>query len=137
MSAPTLPSMPATTAFDRRALADFRSLAGRIDGNGPRYTSYPTADRFEAEMDDARYLAALDACRADSPAPLSLYLHIPFCENICYYCGCNKIITKDHARSARYVDYLAREMAMVAGRPARGAPRGHAIALGRRHADLP
>lgn len=127
MSAPTLPSMPAATAFDRRALADFRSLAGRIDGNGPRYTSYPTADRFQAEVDDARYLAALDACRADSPAPLSLYLHIPFCENICYYCGCNKIITKDHARSARYVDYLAREMAMVAGRlgERRGVMQSH------------
>ena len=127
MSAPTLPSMPATTAFDRRALADFRSLAGRIDGNGPRYTSYPTADRFQAEVDDARYLAALDACRADSPAPLSLYLHIPFCENICYYCGCNKIITKDHARSARYVDYLAREMAMVASRlgERRGVMQSH------------
>ncbi len=114
MSAPTF--SPADTAFDRHALADFRSLAGRIDGNGPRYTSYPTADRFNAEVDDAGYLEALDLCRAGSPAPLSLYLHIPFCENICYYCGCNKIITKDHGRSARYVDYLAREMAMVAGR---------------------
>lgn len=118
MSAPeaTTTSTATTTAFDRHALTDFRSLAGRIDGNGPRYTSYPTADRFRATEDPAGYLAALDACRADSPAPLSLYLHIPFCENICYYCGCNKIITKDHARSARYVDYMAREMAMVAGR---------------------
>jgi oxygen-independent coproporphyrinogen III oxidase len=106
----------AGTAFDRRALADFRSLAGRIDGNGPRYTSYPTADRFHNEVGDAGYLRALQACRADTPAPLSLYLHIPFCENICYYCGCNKIITKDHSRSAQYVDYLSREMAMVAAR---------------------
>ncbi|GJG98105.1 oxygen-independent coproporphyrinogen III oxidase [Cupriavidus pauculus] len=111
MSAPN-PDV-ASTAFDRRALADFRSLAGRIDGNGPRYTSYPTADRFHNEVGDAGYLNALQACRANAPAPLSLYLHIPFCENICYYCGCNKIITKDHSRSARYVDYLAREMAMV------------------------
>lgn len=114
MSAP-IPDV-AGTAFDRRALSDFRSLAGRIDGNGPRYTSYPTADRFHNEVGDAGYLAALQACRDDSPAPLSLYLHIPFCENICYYCGCNKIITKDHGRSAQYVDYLSREMAMVAGR---------------------
>ncbi|MGO4304756.1 oxygen-independent coproporphyrinogen III oxidase [Cupriavidus sp. RAF12] len=112
----------ASTAFDRRALADFRSLAGRIDGNGPRYTSYPTADRFHGELGDAGYLAALDACSASAPAPLSLYIHIPFCENICYYCGCNKIITKDHTRSARYVDYLAREMAMAAERL--GARRG-------------
>ncbi|MFJ5380612.1 oxygen-independent coproporphyrinogen III oxidase [Cupriavidus sp. CER94] len=114
MSAP-IPDA-AGTAFDRRALADFRSLAGRIDGNGPRYTSYPTADRFHHDVGDAGYQTALQACRADSPAPLSLYLHIPFCENICYYCGCNKIITKDHSRSAQYVDYLSREMAMVAGR---------------------
>lgn len=114
MSAP-IPDV-AGTAFDRRALADFRSLAGRIDGNGPRYTSYPTADRFHQEVGDAGYQTALQACRADSPAPLSLYLHIPFCENICYYCGCNKIIIKDHSRSAQYVDYLSREMAMVAGR---------------------
>lgn len=114
MSAP-IPDA-AGTAFDRRALADFRSLAGRIDGNGPRYTSYPTADRFHNAVGDAGYQTALQACRADSPAPLSLYLHIPFCENICYYCGCNKIITKDHSRSAQYVDYLSREMAMVAGR---------------------
>ena len=123
MSAPTSasPACPAcsehvSTAFDRTALADFRSLAGRIDGNGPRYTSYPTADRFHGEVGDAAYRRALDACRANAPAPLSLYIHIPFCENICYYCGCNKIITKDHSRSARYVDYLAREMAMVADR---------------------
>ncbi|MWL88806.1 oxygen-independent coproporphyrinogen III oxidase [Cupriavidus sp. SW-Y-13] len=131
MSAPTSASNSTShsnsTAFDRRALADFRSLAGRIDGNGPRYTSYPTADRFHAEVGDAGYLRALDACRADAPAPLSLYLHIPFCENICYYCGCNKIITKDHSRSARYVDYLAREMAMVAARlgERRGVMQSH------------
>lgn len=67
-------------------------------------------------MGDAGYLRALDFCRANAPAPLSLYVHIPFCENICYYCGCNKIITKDHGRSAQYVDYLAREMAMVSDR---------------------
>ncbi|WP_019450409.1 oxygen-independent coproporphyrinogen III oxidase [Cupriavidus sp. BIS7] len=124
MSAPSSPACPTcaahapnsslSTAFDRTALADFRSLAGRIDGNGPRYTSYPTADRFHGEIGDAGYRRALDACRANAPAPLSLYVHIPFCENICYYCGCNKIITKDHSRSARYVDYLAREMEMVA-----------------------
>ncbi|PLQ01799.1 oxygen-independent coproporphyrinogen III oxidase [Cupriavidus pauculus] len=125
MSAPI--SDVAGTAFNRRALADFRSLAGRIDGNGPRYTSYPTADRFHNEVGDGGYQTALQACRADSPAPLSLYLHIPFCENICYYCGCNKIITKDHSRSAQYVDYLSREMAMVAGRlgERRGVMQSH------------
>lgn len=103
------------TAPDRRALSDFRALAGRIDGNGPRYTSYPTADRFHGGFGESDYHEALAACRANAPAPLSLYVHIPFCENICYYCGCNKIITADHGRSARYVEYLRREMALVAG----------------------
>ncbi len=101
-------------ALDRRALSDFRALAGRIDGNGPRYTSYPTADRFHGGLDEAAYHAALADCRAAAPAPLSLYLHIPFCENICYYCGCNKVITRDHGRSAKYVNYLGREMALAA-----------------------
>ncbi|KAA6133188.1 oxygen-independent coproporphyrinogen III oxidase [Cupriavidus cauae] len=104
-------------AIRRGDLADFRALAERIDVNGPRYTSYPTADRFDAGFGDEGYLSALDDCRAGgAAAPLSLYLHIPFCENICYYCGCNKIITRDHGRSARYVRYLAREMALVAAR---------------------
>lgn len=107
----------ANTAPQRHDLADFRALAERIDINGPRYTSYPTADRFDSGFDHAAYLGALDDCRAaGADAPLSLYLHIPFCENICYYCGCNKIITRDHGRSARYVRYLAREMALVAAR---------------------
>ena len=104
------------TRIDRDALAGFRALAGRMDGNGPRYTSYPTADRFHADFPEAAYLAALDDCAAAAPAPLSLYLHIPFCDNICYYCGCNKIITRDHGRSSQYVDYLVREMALVARR---------------------
>lgn len=111
-----IPSAITSPAPDRRALSDFRALAGRIDGNGPRYTSYPTADRFRNGPDLSLYHDALAACRADAPAPLSLYLHIPFCENICYYCGCNKIITRDHGRSARYVNYLGREMALVADR---------------------
>lgn len=107
----------ANAAPQRHDLADFRALAERIDINGPRYTSYPTADRFHTGFDHGDYLDALDDCRAaGAGAPLSLYLHIPFCENICYYCGCNKIITRDHGRSARYVRYLAREMALVAAR---------------------
>lgn len=106
-----------TLPFASGDLAGFRTLAQRFDINGPRYTSYPTADRFHDGVNDAAYLAALDDCRErGAGAPLSLYLHIPFCENICYYCGCNKIITRDHGRSARYVNYLAREMAMVAQR---------------------
>lgn len=115
--ATTVPHSATDSVIRRGDLADFRALAERIDVNGPRYTSYPTADRFHAGFGEDAYLAALDDCRAGgADAPLSLYLHIPFCENICYYCGCNKIITRDHGRSARYVRYLGREMALVAAR---------------------
>jgi oxygen-independent coproporphyrinogen III oxidase len=88
-------------------------LLRRYDVNGPRYTSYPTADRFVEAFTDADYAQALEQRRA-SPAgltlPLSLYIHIPFCESLCYYCGCNKIITKHHDRAAGYLKYLEREV---------------------------
>ena len=84
----------------------------RFDVNGPRYTSYPTADRFTNAFGPDRYQYWLNA-RADGDVrPLSLYFHIPFCNTICYYCGCNKIITKDHGRSAKYIRYLAKELAL-------------------------
>ena len=87
-------------------------LLKKFDINGPRYTSYPSADRFHNEFSEADYLGALERV-AKVDEPLSLYFHLPFCPNICYYCGCNKIITKDHGRSAKYIKYLAKEMAMV------------------------
>lgn len=90
-------------------------LIRRFDVNGPRYTSYPTADRF-VEAFDARALNDWLAKRAVGGVsrPLSLYFHIPFCNTICYYCACNKIITKDHGRSAKYLNYLAKEIEMQA-----------------------
>ena len=90
------------------------ALIRKYDRQGPRYTSYPTADRFvEAYTADvhAGWLAARSA--EGQQAPLSLYVHLPFCANICYYCACNKVITKDHGRSAKYLRYLEREMALV------------------------
>ncbi|MBW7859518.1 MAG: oxygen-independent coproporphyrinogen III oxidase [Rhodocyclaceae bacterium] len=86
-------------------------LIRRFDINGPRYTSYPTADRF-VEAFDAQALRDSLAKRAIGGVsrPLSLYFHIPFCNTICYYCACNKIITKDHGRSARYLKYLDKEI---------------------------
>ena len=87
-------------------------LLQKFDINGPRYTSYPSADRFHNEFSESDYLGALQRI-AKADEPLSLYFHLPFCPNICYYCGCNKIITKDHGRSAKYIKYLAKEMAMV------------------------
>jgi oxygen-independent coproporphyrinogen-3 oxidase len=88
------------------------ALLRRFDINGPRYTSYPTADRFHTGFTADDYVAALGR-RAGDASPLSLYFHLPFCPNICYYCGCNKIITKDHGRSAKYIKYLAREIKLV------------------------
>ena len=90
-------------------------LIRRFDINGPRYTSYPTADRF-VEAFNAEALKDWLAKRAIGGVskPLSLYFHIPFCNTICYYCACNKIITKDHGRSAKYLKYLAKEIEMQA-----------------------
>jgi len=90
-------------------------LIRRLDKNGPRYTSYPTADRFTADFNAASYRQWMARRRAgDSTHPLSLYIHIPFCNTLCFYCACNKIITKDRSQSAEYVRYLAREMEMQA-----------------------
>jgi oxygen-independent coproporphyrinogen III oxidase len=88
-------------------------LLRRFDISGPRYTSYPTADRFVEAFSPTDYEQALAQRRAGPAAlalPLSLYVHIPFCESLCYYCACNKIITKHHSRSAEYLRYLSREI---------------------------
>ncbi|UUZ73070.1 oxygen-independent coproporphyrinogen III oxidase [Polaromonas sp. P1(28)-8] len=90
-------------------------LLRRFDVPGPRYTSYPTADRFVEAFTAADYGQALAQRRSGpaalgQPQPLSLYLHIPFCESLCYYCACNKIITKHHERAATYLRYLSREV---------------------------
>lgn len=85
-------------------------LIRRLDKNGPRYTSYPTADRFNASFTAKTYREHLS--RHDPARPLSLYVHIPFCNTLCFYCGCNKIITKDKTKSAQYVEYVAKEIAM-------------------------
>jgi len=90
------------------------ALIRKHDGFGPRYTSYPTADRFHEGFDTAQYIAALHARNDTRPAhPLSLYVHLPFCNTICYYCACNKVITRNRARSARYVRYVEREIAIT------------------------
>ncbi|MFA6310452.1 MAG: oxygen-independent coproporphyrinogen III oxidase [Sterolibacterium sp.] len=87
----------------------------RFDVNGPRYTSYPTADRFVDTFDADAYRMWLGRRTIGGISrPLSLYVHIPFCNTICYYCACNKIITKDHGRSAKYLKYLGKELAMQA-----------------------
>jgi len=90
-------------------------LLRQYDISGPRYTSYPTADRFVEAFTAADYSQALTQRRSGPAAlalPLSLYVHIPFCESLCYYCACNKIITKHHEKAADYLRYLTREVEM-------------------------
>jgi len=90
-------------------------LLRRLDVNGPRYTSYPTADRFVDAFGPDDYTRALEQ-RAEGAgviggaSPLSIYVHIPFCESLCYYCACNKVITKHHERAAEYLDALDKEI---------------------------
>ena len=89
------------------------NLLTRFDVSGPRYTSYPTADRFVEAFTADDYAQALAQRRSGAAAlalPLSLYVHIPFCESLCYYCACNKIITKHHDKATTYLRYLSREV---------------------------
>lgn len=109
MSACAAPA-PATVEFDA-------ALVGRYDSRGPRYTSYPTADRFHPGFTSADYGEALARRRADPQRPpLSLYVHLPFCNTVCFYCACNKVVTGDRARAAAYLPVLAREIALQAAR---------------------
>ena len=88
-------------------------LLTRFDVPGPRYTSYPTADRFVEAFTQADLHQALDLRRlgpGPKNRPLSIYVHIPFCESLCYYCACNKIITKRHEKAEPYLRYLAKEV---------------------------
>ena len=77
--------------------------------NGPRYTSYPTALEFGEITHSSPVEHALSQSKARS---VSLYLHIPFCHSLCYYCGCNKVVTRHSEKADRYLDYLAKEMAI-------------------------
>jgi oxygen-independent coproporphyrinogen-3 oxidase len=110
-------SQASTEIPHREPVIEFDAATiARYDGHGPRYTSYPTADRFGDDFTADDYRQAL-ATRNESRAsqPLSLYVHLPFCSTICFYCGCNKIVTRDHGRSAKYIRYLGREIELVGG----------------------
>ena len=101
-------------------------LLSRLDVPGPRYTSYPTADRFGACFDAASYQRALLQRAADTAtgvaAPLSVYVHIPFCESICYYCACNKVVTRQHERAGEYLQALRREIELHVAVLGQGQP---------------
>ncbi len=90
-------------------------LLRRYDRPGPRYTSYPTAAQFTEDFGEADFRAAAKTSNSELiPSRLSLYAHIPFCFSPCFYCGCNRIITRDTARAATYLARLVREIGMVA-----------------------
>ena len=89
-----------------------RELIARYNLSGPRYTSYPTALQFTEDFRKADYQQAI--AQTDPKAPLSIYIHIPFCATLCYYCACNKIVTKDRRKAQTYVEYLKREIALHA-----------------------
>ena len=98
-----------------QSLSFNRALVEKYDRPGPRYTSYPTAPQFhQAFAMDDYHAAAQASNQAAVPKALSLYIHIPFCKSLCYYCACNKIITQKTHRAVEYLNYLKREIAMQA-----------------------
>jgi oxygen-independent coproporphyrinogen-3 oxidase len=111
----TLSAQADAERFAPSDLAVDPELIRKYGGNGPRYTSYPTADRFVEAFNAAAFGHWLANRNVGGVVrPLALYVHLPFCDTICYYCACNKIITRDHGRSAEYLKYLQREIRLVA-----------------------
>ena len=89
-------------------------LLKRYNKTGPRYTSYPTANRFHEEFKYKDLARCAQWSNEDLiPRPLSLYIHIPFCDTVCFYCGCNKVVTKDHTRAQPYIENLKNEAILL------------------------
>lgn len=86
-------------------------LLQKFDVPAPRYTSYPTADRFVKTFGPEDYEKALGGRHPETP--LSLYVHVPFCNDVCFYCGCNKVVTRDHTKSREYLDVVGQEARLV------------------------
>jgi len=98
-----------TLTTDSHRVVFDAELIRRYDKAGPRYTSYPTAVQFRESFGEAGYRAVAEASNTGG-APLSLYFHLPFCDTVCYYCACNKIVTKNRKRTAPYLERLFREI---------------------------
>lgn len=89
-------------------------LIRKYDVSGPRYTSYPTADRFVGAFGEGTYKHWLARRNSGGISqPLSVYVHLPFCSTVCFYCACNKVVTRDRGKSARYIEYLEKEIGLV------------------------
>jgi oxygen-independent coproporphyrinogen-3 oxidase len=90
-----------------------RELIERCQTNAPRYTSYPTADRFSLDFGISEQLSQINKVfTPEFDQAVSLYIHIPFCNTLCLYCGCNKIITNNRNKITEYLEYLAKEFAL-------------------------
>jgi oxygen-independent coproporphyrinogen-3 oxidase len=101
--------------MELRPIAFDADLLRRYDRPGPRYTSYPTAPQFHAGFGEKELREVAVASNGDPiPRRLSLYVHVPFCTSPCFYCGCNRIITRDKARGDAYLVRLYREIALTA-----------------------
>ncbi len=89
-------------------------LVKKYDRPGPRYTSYPTAPQFTEEFTARDYLEEIiKTNNAEAPPDLSFYFHIPYCDTLCYFCGCNMIVSRNRDRISNYVDYLKREIDLM------------------------
>jgi oxygen-independent coproporphyrinogen-3 oxidase len=106
--------------MDQRLIFDL-DLISRYDKSGPRYTSYPTAVKFDESFGEDKYRACAQRTNLESrdsvkqgarPKSLSLYFHIPFCDTVCFYCGCSKVATKDRTKAQPYLDRIYKELAM-------------------------
>ena len=125
MSEPALQmtALPTPSAPGPQVTAE---LLTRLDINGPRYTSYPTADRFVEAFDATQYAQALQqrgqgtGAMSGGGQGLSVYVHIPFCASVCYYCACNKVITRHHGRAQSYLRALEAEIELVCQHLGRG-----------------
>jgi len=106
MNAPDRRFSPAAVQFDANVIA-------KLSMSGPRYTSYPTADRFTPGFGYGSFLEAQAGLKMrGGRRPLSVYVHVPFCNTICYYCACNKVVTKDRSKAVTYLAYLKQEIDM-------------------------
>ena len=106
--------------MDQQLIFDL-DLINRYDKSGPRYTSYPTAVKFDESFGEDKYRTCAELTNKESrellqqglrAKPLSLYFHIPFCDTVCFYCGCSKVATKDRSKAQPYLDRVYKELAM-------------------------
>lgn len=112
MSSTSLESTPVSVISINNARM---TLAEKYACQGPRYTSYPTAPQFRKDFPFEKYQHWLSTDSIAKREPLSLYVHLPFCNDICYYCACNKIVTRKEGVAREYLDHLQREIVQQAG----------------------